>query len=1077
MTSLNSATGEHASEGAAACHHHDYRLYSTTATSHPTLGGTITYVFSHRSLRNPRRFAKCLEAAKAHCAAQNSPLRSSPRFSPPPPPSLHRQRWCRRCPYVLPFAFAQPPTLSAAGDHDNPARGTNACRTPCSAESKAQEEPHASSAAPTSTQEPFFTSAVTPQQHSSSVDTATRTAVKASTTDTLSTRTSLLLIRDIQLQLSRLQACVDGMQIAGTLPPAATASHTSTLYDAAAAVRMHDATSSDIEPLPDCEVTMGWASATSMPAALSSHNTAKLAEGEVAAAATVTDVVDGTGGNKPVEAVSAETQVSLRVSGTPPATSALTHDAIARPRECPLDVMRNKEGERQMDFVTCEVATPSAASTPLSTASAHRRHSNNNNRDIRSTGGLPRYLSDQSALSASALPSQTTDAASAMHALDRQLERLSQRRSWIEAVEAAGRHAFVEGDDGRPVTALQHRMVLVASSATSPLQTYPSSPMHATAQARREEQEKVAGGAATHPTAAAAACVAEPSAVNRADPYGMLSEYMWHLKSPREEKDLADVAGATGEAGAVETSLLIASGTSTASPSLATTMTLYVMPGEDHELLLTSLVSCEETKNVNTLQHTATPPASHSAEEGVPEDQREDVREQQQQAQQPLPVGTVAPLGVGLEEAERQGRIALVGARAEMAEVLSNVRDVGARPRTSYQRFRTVMSRAASSNPGVRAARVKDADLQGAAAATATAPTALAGGAPKIATAQEDIRQSPAVIANAVKPLMVVPSTATEATDDAAAVGSAAHCGSNNGQTRRSATVSTGDLSAPSGLSSTRLVGRSFRDARGDGAASVEGPSPAHVPQPTPTPPPTSSSSTSTGARLMQLPVIPGELPEGLTQHGANGCNSNDRRRFSESSWCTESIYSPTRALARPGAPSPTTTPHCSVSVSWASAASPSPPAATEAATSAPQDTSPPPCPPPPSRATQRAKAPTLSPVLPALAAARPSTANVISSKLNSMRLAPQPHRPSSTDSPLTWVGGTSVLTTGQYRVWRSRGAYQATPPLRVMSASSSDGFRRPSPLPFSRSAGAPRTAARPFSSSSSSSPVRFASP
>ena len=53
----------------------------------------------------------------------------------------------------------------------------------------------------------------------------------------------------------------------------------------------------------------------------------------------------------------------------------------------------------------------------------------------------------------------------------------------------------------------------------------------------------------------------------------------------------------------------------------------------------------------------------------------------------------------------------------------------------------------------------------------------------------------------------------------------------------------------------------------------------------------------------MQLPVIPGELPEGLTQHGANGCNSNDRRRFSESSWCTESIYSPTRALARPGAP------------------------------------------------------------------------------------------------------------------------------------------------------------------------------
>lgn len=1075
MTSLNSATGEHASEGAAACHHHDYRLHSTTATSHPTLGGTTTYVFSHRSLRNPRRFAKCLEAAKAHCAAQNSPSRSSPRFSPPPPSSLHRQRWCWRCPYVFPFAFARPPTLSAAGDHDNPARGTNACRTPRSAESKAQEEPHASSAAPTSTQEPFFTSAVTPQQHSSSVDTATRTAVKASATDTLSTRTPLLLIRDIQLQLSRLQACVDGMQIAGTLPSAATASHTSTLYDAAAAVRMHDVTSSDIEPLPDCEVTMGWASATSMPAALSSHNTAKLAEGEVAAAATVTDVVDGTGGKKPVEAVSAETQVSLRVSGTPPATSALTHDAIARPRECPLDAMRNEEGERRMDFVTCEVATPSAASTPLSTTSAHRRHSSNNNRDTRSTGGLPRYLSDQSALNASALPSQTTDAASAMHALDRQLERLSQRRSWIEAVEAAGRHAFVEGDDGRPVTALQHRMVLVASSVTSPLQTHPSSPMHATAQARCEEQEKVAGGATTHPTAAAA-CVAEPSAVNRADPCGMLSEYMWHLKSPRKERDLADVAGATGEAGAMETSRLIASGTSTASPSLATTMTLYVMPGEDHELLLTSLVSSEETKNVNTLQHTATPPASHSAEEGVPEDQREDVREQQQQAQQPLPVGTVSPLGVGLEEAERQGRTALVGARAEVAEVLSNVRDVGARPRTSYQRFRTVMSRATSSNPAVRGARVKNADLQGAAAATAAAPTALAGGAPKIATAQEDICQSPAVIANAVKPLMV-PSTATEATDGAAAVDSAAHRGSNSGQTRRSATVSTGDLSAPSGLSSTRLVGRSFRDVRGDGAASVEGPSPAHVPQPTPTPPPTSSSSTSTGARLMQLPVIPGELPEELTQHGANGCNSNDRRRFSESSWCTESIYSPTRALARPGAPSPTNTPHCSVSVSWASAASPSPPAATEAATSAPQGTSPPPCPPPPSRATQRAKAPTLSPVLPALAAARPSTANVISSKLNSMRLAPQPHRPSSTDSTPTWVGGTSVLTTGQYRVWQSRGVYQATPPFRVMSASSSDGFRRPSPLPFSRSAGAPRTVARPFSSSSSSSPVRFASP
>ncbi|KPA79238.1 hypothetical protein ABB37_05719 [Leptomonas pyrrhocoris] len=413
-----------------------------------------------------------------------------------------------------------------------------------------------------------------------------------------------------------------------------------TVTEAAAGVTMtiNETAFSDMVAPPECDATVGWVYIGSPPEAPLSHNTPRNPanggderdeRGEGASA----------GGPPGATSAAVTTEDPRRATQPealppPPSSAAATrnssHEAVAQQRERRRNVAQSEEG-MHLDgaaasyspsapapaAVASGVVCTSTSTPSLTTPARSSPPSGDGNNDA---GLFAMQMSGVSALSTTALSSGTPDAISTVLALDRHMDGLRQHPSWVAAMEAAKTHVFVEGEGGRPVTSRKNRNVVVASPGISPLKTQPS-PSNEKLQRRtppKREEEKIS--------------VEKSGGEDDEGLYGMLDVYMWYPKSQPEVTEIVvtPTAAATPMANTItttttdlrqstiasagtdnEASLLMASATSGVRPSLATTVTVYALPGEDRGLMLTSLVEAsagtpepitEEAKLLEKLQ-------------------------------------------------------------------------------------------------------------------------------------------------------------------------------------------------------------------------------------------------------------------------------------------------------------------------------------------------------------------------------------------------------------------------------------------------------------------------------------------
>ncbi|KPI89201.1 hypothetical protein ABL78_1694 [Leptomonas seymouri] len=584
-----------------------------------------TYVFSKRSLLNPRRFAELLKSVSERAAARRSlphpplPISCSP---PTPPAAVSQRRWSWQRPSVLPSASLDTP-LTLGGHRPSHSRGAHFSSSDESVQhTRVPQSPeHLPSASPNRRQRsPYATETHQPNSDATAAPTAAITSSGTSAEDVFSAAAVTRLVQDVQQELHRLQECVDDMHLSITpFQRGATTAVTAPL--AGAAMPSHETASSDMVTTPDCNTTVGWESIESVPAALINHDTTRIQRdcneerGE-----------DARAGDQPVVTPAGETGKStVAVSHREPHLSPLPSAPAGQYSANGVEV-KLQECLKTMDHsekaATCSGAStpspfaitapvPLASLAPLPTVPLQGNFILSDG----SSGGLSGlHVTDGGTPSITALPGLVADAAGTASTLGHQSEEMVLQNSWAEAVKAAEQHIFVEGDDGRPVTALRHRVLVVAAHATSPPSTqlsFSDLKAQARGESARGERRDTAEGAS-----------GATLSMDREGAYCMLDVYTWNMSSPlsRRRTSFAS-AGAESEA-----PLLLASTASAVRPSLATTMTVYALPGEDGGLLLTppSVTTVDPLESSTGETHQPNKPQTADVQLAVQQDDRED---------------------------------------------------------------------------------------------------------------------------------------------------------------------------------------------------------------------------------------------------------------------------------------------------------------------------------------------------------------------------------------------------------------------------------------------------------------------